>query len=305
MATPPGRGRGLLAAYEVTKTDKRFIGAHILVAVIALSIGTLFGPLQAFEHSGIDLYPYIQPIFKSYYQGLTIHGVLNALVWTTFFITGFFTLTIIYGFKRGLRYPKLNRVGFWTLVVVGSWIEGYGFFFTYRAWRKESPDTRTPFIAFGSLITMAMWQFATLGIAVEILTMLLPWSLGLIEGTDPQLARTYFWFTGHPLVYFWLLPAYVSWYGMLPRQAGGKLFSDSLARLAFWLFLVLSVPLGFHHQFVDPGIPSGWKYIHAVLTYSVFFPSMLTAFTVIASLERAARNRGGKGLLGCVRELVV
>jgi cytochrome c oxidase subunit 1 len=341
MATPPGRGRGLLAAYEVPKTDKRFIGAHILVAVIALSIGTLFGPLQAFEHSGIDLYPYIQPIFKSYYQGLTIHGVLNALVWTTFFITGFFTLTIIYGFKRGLRYPKLNRVGFWTmvvglvmaavpilldeatvlytfypplqanwafyagltLVVVGSWIEGYGFFFTYRAWRKENPDTRTPFIAFGSLITMAMWQFATLGIAVEILTMLLPWSLGLIEGTDPQLARTYFWFTGHPLVYFWLLPAYVSWYGMLPRQAGGKLFSDSLARLAFWLFLVLSVPLGFHHQFVDPGIPSGWKYIHAVLTYSVFFPSMLTAFTVIASLERAARNRGGKGLLGWVRAL--
>ena len=123
------------------------------------------------------------------------------------------------------------------------------------------------------------------------------------QGADPQLSRTYFWFTGHPLVYFWLLPAYVSWYGMLPKQAGGKLFSDSLARLAMWLFLVLSVPLGFHHQFVDPGVPPVWKWIHAILTYSVFFPSMITAFTVIASLEYAGRQRGGKGLLGWIPKL--
>ena len=52
--------------------------------------------------------------------------------------------------------------------------------------RKDNPGTRTPFIAFGGLATMAMWQLATLGIAVEILTMLLPWSLGLIDGTDPE-----------------------------------------------------------------------------------------------------------------------
>ena len=133
--------------------------------------------------------------------------------------------------------------------------------------------------------------------------MLIPWSLGWIDTINIMLARVLFWFFGHPLVYFWLLPAYVSWYGMLPKQAGGKLFSDSLARLAMWLFLLLSVPLGFHHQCVDPGVPAAWKYIHAVLTYSVFLPSMLTAFTVIASLERAARRRGGKGLLGWVRAL--
>jgi len=328
--------------YEVSQADKRFIGLHLLVATISLFVGVLFGPLQALEHSGLDLYPYIKPLFKSYYQGLTIHGVLNALVWTTFFITGFLTLTVVYGLKRPLRYPKLNRVGFWvmvvglvmaavpilldeasvlytfyppmkahwafyaglTLVVVGSWIEGYGFYFTFAQWRKENPGVRSPLMALMAVITMVMWQIATLGVAVEILTMLLPWSLGLIEGTDPQLARTYFWFTGHPLVYFWLLPAYISWYTMLPRQVGGKLFSDSLARLAFWLFLLLSVPLGFHHQFVDPGVPAGWKFLHAILTYSVFLPSMLTAFTVIASLERAAKKaHGGQGVLGWIRAL--
>jgi cytochrome c oxidase subunit 1 len=331
----------MLAEYQVTSSEKKFIGLHMIFAVIALAIGSLFGPLQAFEHAGWDIYPYLQPLFQSYYQGLTLHGVLNALVWTTFFITGFLTLTTIFGLKRALRYPILNQIGFWlmvvglvmaaiptllnqatvlytfyppmkapwafylglTLVVVGSWVEGWGMYFTYYAWRKDNPGVRTPMMTFGGLITMVMWQIATLGIAAEILTMLLPWTLGLLPGADPQLARTYFWFTGHPLVYFWLLPAYVSWYAMLPKQAGGKLFSDSLARFAFWLFLVLSVPLGFHHQYVDPGVPPAWKFIHAVLTYSVFIPSMLTAFTVIASLEYAGRQRGGKGLFGWILAL--
>ena len=55
-----------------------------------------------------------------------------------------------------------------------------------------------------------------------VLFFLLPWALGLIQGVDPLLTRTLFWWTGHPLVYFWLLPAYISWYTMLPKQAGGK-----------------------------------------------------------------------------------
>ena len=332
----------MAAEYQVTRQDKRFISWHLFFAITALAIGSLFGPLQSFQFATkTNLYVYLKPLFQSYYQGLTLHGVLNALVWTTFFITGFLTLTTIYGLKRPLRYPWLNWLGFilmvvglvttaiptllnlstvlytfyppmqahWafylglTLVVVGSWVEGWGMYFTYYAWRKENPTTRTPFVSFGGLVTMVMWQFATLGVAVEILTMLLPWSLGLLPGADPQLARTYFWFTGHPLVYFWLLPAYISWYGFLPKQAGGKLFSDSLARLSFWLFLVLSVPLGFHHQYVDPGVPPAWKYLHAILTYSVAFPSLMTAFTVIASLEYAGRQRGGKGLLGWIRAL--
>jgi cytochrome c oxidase subunit 1 len=326
---------------ELTDAEKRFVGWHGLVAIIALLVGSIFGPLQALQYSNVDLYQYLEPVIRSYYQGLTLHGVLNALVWTTFFIVGFTTLVVIKGLGRPLTHPKVNWAGFWvmltglimaavpillnqatvlytfypplqaswafylglTLVVVGSWISGVGFFLTFWAWRKDNPATRSPFIAFAGVLNMAMWQIATLGVAIEILSMLLPWSLGFIDATDPELARTYFWFTGHPLVYFWLLPAYISWYGMLPKQAGGKLFSDSLARLAFWLFLIVSVPVGFHHQFVDPGVPTGWKWIHATLTYSVFFPSMLTAFTVIASLEYAGRKRGGTGLVGWIRAL--
>jgi cytochrome c oxidase subunit 1 len=311
----------------------RLTGWNIGIAIGALTIGLWLGVLQGLEHAGLDLYQYLAPGLKSYYQGLTLHGVLNALIWTTFFICGFLTYATVHSLNRPLRYPWVNvlalilmAVGLlmaaypllmnmatvlytfypplmadWTfyvgltLVVVGSWTVGYGLYFTYGAWRKENPGAVTPFIALASLITMVMWQIATLGVAAEILAMLLPWSLGLIKGVDPLLGRTLFWYTGHPLVYFWLLPAYISWYGMVPAQTNGKMFSDHLARLVFWLFLLLSTPVGFHHQFTDPGIPQSWKFIHMLLTYGVGFPSMLTAFTVVASLELGARARGGKG----------
>ena len=102
---------------EMTREEKRFIGAHLLVAIVALGVGSAFGPLQALEFSGVDLYQYIEPLFKSYYQGLTIHGVLNALVWTTFFIVGFTCFTTIKGLGRPLSKPIINKVGFWTMVV--------------------------------------------------------------------------------------------------------------------------------------------------------------------------------------------
>ena len=104
-------------------------------------------------------------------------------------------------------------------------------------------------------------------------------------------------------MYFWLLPAYVIWYTVLPRVAGGKLFSEPLGRLVFALFILLSTPVGFHHQFMDPGIPAEWKLFHAFNTMLILFPSFVTAFTVIASLEIAGRLRGGTGLFGWIGAL--
>lgn len=329
----------------LTAADHRIVnritGWNISVGILALTLGLLLGVLQGLEHAGYNWYQYLAPGIQSYYQGLTIHGVLNALVWTTFFIVGFFTFVIVNSLKRPLLYPWIHYVAFalmlgglvlaayplfanlatvlytfyppmladWTfyagltLIVVGSWASGWGFFLTYGAWRKENPGVRTPFLALGSLITMLLWQLATLGVAAEILFLLLPGALGWTDGADPLLSRSLFWYFGHPLVYFWLLPAYVSWYGMLPKQTDGKMFSDPLARLVFWLFLVLSVPVGFHHQYADPGIPQAWKFLHGIFTYGVAFPSLVTAFTVVASLEIGARVRGGKGYLAWITKL--
>ena len=314
-------------------TIGRLTAAYLAVALVALFGGVVTGLAQALEYAGINIYPALAPAVQSYYHGLTLHGVLNALVWTTFFICGFVPFVVVEALGMPLAAPGLGWFTFWlmtaglvlaaiplvgnaatvmftfypplkahwafylglTLVVVATWLVTLNLALTWRAWRRAKPAARTPLAAFMGLVTFAMWTIASLGIAAEMLFMMIPWSLGLVAGTDALLARVLFWFTGHPIVYFWLLPAYMSWYTLVPRQAGGRLFSDPLARASFLLFLVLSTPLGFHHQYTDPGIHEGWKLVHAFLTFAVFFPSLLTFFNVVASLESGARARGGRG----------
>lgn len=334
MATSEGTASDLAA-------EDRLTGAHLAVALIALFGGALTGLFQGLESAGLDLYPWLTPFIQSYYHGLSLHGVLNLLVFTTFFICGFLQFVMSRALGIPLASRRLGWATFWlmtgglvlaaiplitnaatvlfsfyppmrahwafylglTLVVVGTWLVTLNLALTYSAWRAVNPGTRTPLPAFMSLVTFVMWTIASLGIAAEMLVMMIPWSLGLIGGTDALLARTLFWFTGHPIVYFFLLPAYISWYTLVPRQAGGRLFSDPLARLSFILFLVLSTPLGFHHQFTDPGIGESWKLLHAFLTFAVFFPSLMTFFNMVASLESGARARGGKGLVAWFAKL--
>jgi cytochrome c oxidase subunit I len=174
---------------------------------------------------------------------------------------------------------------------------------TVRAWQKEHPGERIPLMAFTALIAYVLWDFSSLGVALEVVLLLLPWSVGLVETVDPQLARTLFWFSGHPIVYIWLLPIYVSWYTMIPKQVGGRIFSDPLVRFVFLLFLLYSTPVGVHHQFTESAISPVMKAIMAVNTFVVFFPSMVTAFSVMASLEGGGRSRGGRGLLGWIPKL--
>lgn len=319
----------------------RLTAAYLVVALLALAVGNLPSVFQALDHAGVNLYPWLQPWLRSYYQGLTIHGVLNVLVWTTFFICGFLPFVTVYALNTPLAAPRLAWATFWlmvlglllvvwpilandasvlftfyppmkahsafyiglTLVVVGTWLVAATLLMTYRRWRQGHPGERTPLAAFGALGTFTMWAIASIGVAIEMLGLLIPWSLGLVEAVDPLLARTLFWFTGHPIVYFWLLPTYVSWYTLVPRLAGGQLFSEPMARLTFLLFVVNSTPVGLHHQFTDPGIWEGWKLLHAFTTFSVFFPSLLTFFNVVASLENGGRARGGRGWVGWVPRL--
>lgn len=338
MAVTTATGARVVAV-DAFGPAKRVSLAYLLTGLAALLVGSALGPFQAFNYGGIDLYGLL-PFLQSYYQGLTLHGVLNALVFTTFFNAGLLfylpvreleakpAMTWMWGsYGIGLAglviagvgilsntsnvlytfYPPLyGHWSFYTglaLVVVSSLMVGGEVIRMRLVWRKANPDKATPLVTYMSTITWMMWMLASVGIVVSVVVFMIPWSFGLREGVDPLLARTLFWYTGHPIVYFWLLPAYVSWYALVPKQAGGELVSDPLARLAFLMFLLFSVPVGFHHQFTDPGIPAGWKMIHSLLTMFVGIPSMLTAFTVAASLEVGGRRRGGKGILGWIGKL--
>ncbi len=319
--------------------QRKWIRRQLYLAFAGLAVGVLMGLLQVLERLNIDLYDEVQ--LQSYYQGLTMHGVATAIVFTFTFSNAFLALatarglgrplastnlvigsfvtaalglvlalaamvtnsaTVLYTFYAPLEASSLFYLGA-VLLVVSTWLVSVNQLLTLRAWRRQHPGERIPLLAFTSIVTYLMWDLASVGIAVEVVVFLLPWALGWVAGTDPLLTRTLFWFTGHPIVYFWLLPAYVSWYMMVPRRAGGKLYSDAIVRAVFIMFLLLSTPVGLHHQFTDPGVDSGLKFVHAILTFAVFFPSMVTAFTLLAAFENGGRARGGKGLFGWIRKL--
>jgi cytochrome c oxidase subunit 1 len=92
-------------------------------------------------------------------------------------------------------------------------------------------------------------------------------------------------------------------YTLLPKAAGGRLFSDEMGRIAFIMLLVISVPIGFHHLYMDPFQAAGWKALHMFGTFLVMLPTLFTGFTIIASLEVSGRLRGGKGLFGWIKAL--
>jgi cytochrome c oxidase subunit 1 len=97
------------------------------------------------------------------------------------------------------------------------------------------------------------------------------------------------------------MPTYIAFYTLVPQAAGGRLYSDTMGRLTFIMFLVFSLPVGMLHLLVDPEHGTGFKFIQSFLTFFVVLPTLLTVFSICASLEIAGRVRGGRGLFGWIR----
>jgi cytochrome c oxidase subunit 1 len=305
---------------------------HIYTATLVLGLGGLFGMLQGFSRANLI----VMPDWFDYYRMLTAHGVLMALVFTTFFICGFFTwstyqsiertrsvtvgwigycvmllgtamatvailsgdASVMYTFYAPMKASPLFYFGA-TFLVAGTWFTAFDVLENVVWFKRRNPGERIPLPAFLAATTFIMWIIATIGVVIEML-FLIPWSLGWTPGIDVELSRMLLWYFGHPLVYFWIMAAYAIWYTLVPARFGGHIFSDALTRTTFIILLLLSTPVGLHHQFLDPGVSSGWKWMHTVATYGVVFPSIMTAFAVFASFEIAARRAGKRGFFGTI-----
>ena len=202
--------------------------------------------------------------------------------------------------------PMIGSVFYYlgvVLVVVGSWVWVALMSINLRAWKRANPGATIPLAMFGNVAGAYLWSWTAVVAAIEILVLILPVALGFKDTIDAGLARVFFSWTLHAIVYFWLMPAYIAFYTIVPRAIGGRLYSDTMGRVAFVLFLVFSMPIGIHHLFADPHVGAGFKFLHAVFTAMVAVPTFLTVFTIVASVEIAARLRGGKGLIGWVKAL--
>ncbi len=315
--------------------ENRLVLAHVYTSTVAICLGALFGVLQGIARSGA----FTPPSWFDYYRMLTMHGVLMALIFTTFFITGiaeFVTYraiprerslvvawlgwwvmlvgtvmaattildgnaTVLYTFYAPLKASPWFYVGA-TLLIAGTWFVAFDVFANVNAFRRANPGKPIPLVVYCAAATFVMWIVATLGVVAEM-GLLIPWAFGWTSGINVMLTRMLFWYFGHPLVYFWIMGAYVIWYNIIPTLYGGNVFSDGLTRLTFIMLILLSTPVGIHHEFMEPGIASGWKMLFTVTTYGVAIPSFITAFAIFASFELFAIKQGRKGFLATVRAL--
>jgi len=323
-------------AYE--KHAKRLGLANMWVGFGAFAAAIPMGLYQVAERS--NLFPAAESR-ELYYTSVSTHGVLMAYVLTTFFIMGFGYFVALHSLKQDVWSPLFSWVGFTialvgtlvaavplllgqasvmytfyppemavtsfyigaALLFVGSWFWCVDMIVAMMQWRRANPGMVVPLIMFGTTINALLWLWTSMGATLEVLVQILPVKFGWVDTIDPGLARTFFSWTLHAIVYFWLFPAYIAMYSLMPRESGGKLFSDELARVAFVMLFIFSVPIGFHHLYMDPQQAAGWKLLHMFGTFMVAVPTFITGFTILATLEISGRLRGGKGLFGWILKI--
>ncbi len=318
--------------------SRKLILAHFWLAFIAFGAALLLGAWQMFVRSPLSGW-ISNP--EWYYRSLTAHGTVMGYVFPTLVAMGFgYAITesslkqnligrrwawagfllilmgsvvamvpvsmglasVLYTFYPPMIGNPLYYIGV-VLVVVGSWIWVGLMSINLRIWKKAHPGEAVPLAMFANVAGSYLWAWTAVGAALELLLQIIPVSLGLKSTIDAGLARVFFSWTLHAIVYFWLMPTYIAYYTIVPRAIGGRLYSDTMGRISFILFLVVAMPIGIHHAFADPQVGAGFKFIHSAFTALVALPTLLTVFTICASVEIAARLRGGRGPFGWVTAL--
>lgn len=307
------------------------------LAFLLLLIGGAFGVLQALNRAGLSEFFF----GLDYYQILTLHGVLLIVSFTLLFMNGYLYSATDYALgglpklTRTLAWTGLVSFLIAAVFIVGTILMGEasvmytfyaplaaspwfyvglvflaftiflsaaGIFYAAYDWKKRNKGKHLPLYAFFAVGAYMLISLGTIGVTAKVLLQV-PWAFGWTDGVNVLLDRTLLWWFGHTLVNVWYLVAISAWYMVLPKVIGTKIFSDSLARIVVILIVVLNVPGGFHHQIVDPGFTETLKFGHAVMSLAIAVPSLFTAFAMFATLERAGRRRGGKGLLGWLVKL--
>jgi len=324
--------------FGVHPKDAQVTKSYILVAFAALLAGGVCGLLQGLNRAGLlEL-----PSWFDYYQVLTAHGFFMVVVFSGFFMIGYFysglshTLggllprvrkmawtgfglgvagalmavvmvllneaSVMYTFYPPMRAHPVFYFGL-VLIVLGIWTCCFGAFIQVADWRKRHKGQHLPILAFFATGAFILTLGATAFVAVEVIVLILPWSLGWADTIHVMLARTLFWAFGHTAVNIWYLTAVSAWYVVVPRIIGGTLWNDTLTRVVVVALMIMNITGGFHHQIVDPGITDPIKYMHVFMSLAIGFPSLMTAYALFAVMERAGRRKGGKGAFGWLKKL--
>jgi cytochrome c oxidase subunit I len=314
--------------------SSRLVLAHFWAAFAAFAIMIPLGAWQMLVRS--PLHRWVDS--ELYHRAVTAHGTTLAYVFPTLIAMGFGYAVCAVSLGRPLHGTRGAWTAFWLVIagaamalatvaagdatvlytfypplsgspyyyigiliaVAGSWIWIGLMVSHFGRWKRDHPGRPVPFAMFATTAGALLWAWTSLGVGAEIIFLILPTAFGWTSTINAGLARMLFSWTLHAIVYFWLIPAYIAFYALLPQAAGGRLYSDKMGRIAFLQLLIFSMPIGIHHLYADPQVGAGFKFLHAVFTGMVAVPTLLTIFTVCASLEIAGRLRGGRGIFGWI-----
>src|ERR1041385_3867533 len=99
---------------QVSKAFRNIILVELLMPVTLLIFGIYHGLMQVIDRSGVVHQASAAGI--DYYQGLTLHGVINAVVLTTFFAVAFGHATIIFYLKKEPS-KLLAKISLWLMII--------------------------------------------------------------------------------------------------------------------------------------------------------------------------------------------
>ena len=230
--------------------NSRLILAHLWVAFAAFGAAIILGLWQMWVRS-----PFAAPLASSenYFMSVTAHGSAMGYVLTTFFIMGFGYFVAETALSRPVPHPRFAWAGFllgivgtvlvvvtvlsgratvlftfyppltatpWfyiglVMVVIGSWIWCALMLVAMAAWKRENPGQAVPLAMFATTANAVLWLWTTVGVAAELLFIVIPAAFGWTQTLDVGLTRTLFSWTLHAIVYFWLIPAYIAFYTLV------------------------------------------------------------------------------------------
>ncbi len=193
--------------------------------------------------------------------------------------------SVMYTFYPPMAASPMFYFGL-VFIVLGVWMLSFGAFTQVANWRRNHKGEHLPILAFFATGVFVLLVGATAFVAVEVIFMIIPWTLGWVDGINVLLARTLFWAFGHTAVNIWYLTAVSAWYVVVPKIIGGTRWNDLLTRMVVIPLVIMNITGGFHHQIIDPGISESIKYMHVFMSLAIGFPSLMTAYAMFRVFER-------------------
>ena len=327
---------------KLPNTDKNLLKAFIVMAVLTLALGLLYGAANAFMRAG-----FIELEAEMAYQILTLHGVTIFFYWLYFVQAALvLILAVVYTESAGaIAWRPLARLGFIAMTIgfiLNEFSVLYGVAILYNAPPEvvtEDNRAQAAYFYVGYLL-LGVGQFL---VAVPaIYTALKPKLEGKIEtwsavsfaavawagllivssmaainiflpaaswafGTSQTISMGYVmgWnLLFHNVHYLPLMATALVWYTLVEVMVGVKsIFGRRFSKIIFASYLVFVPPTSLYHMFLEPDLSEVVRVLGSLLSLFISVPTLLVFMVIVATLEVHGRAHGGKGIFGWIRML--